>query len=102
MALRALVLLHVIHQDLQPAIHSAVVQVESESPYLEGLAATLVLTSVDTSIELPKYLVIPSEKCTIEDLRVPEVDRWLERLRSDDDAFFLCSELLKRRSTSTE
>jgi hypothetical protein len=50
--LRALVLLHVVHQHLEAAVDAAVIQIEAEAPDLERFAAAFVLPGVDPGVEL--------------------------------------------------
>src|SRR4051794_30961777 len=77
-ALRTLVLLNVVHQHLQPAVDPTVVQVEPKSPDLKRLAAALVLTSINTGIELLQDLIIAREERAVKHLRIPEVNGRLE------------------------
>ena len=52
MPLARLVLLHVIDQDLQAAVDSAVIEVESEAADLQGLSSALVLACVGWTQDL--------------------------------------------------
>ena len=80
MALRALILLHVVHQHLQSAVDAAVIQVETEAPDLEGLAAAFVLPGVDTGIEHVEDLVVAGEERAGEDFGVAAVDPRFHRV----------------------
>ena len=83
-ALRALVLLDIVHQDFQSAVDAAVVQVESEAANLERFAAAFVLTGVDAGVELLQHLIVARKQSPVEDLGVPHIDRGFERFRRDD------------------
>ena len=48
----ALVLLHVVDENLEAAVDAAVIEVEAEAPDLQRLAPALVLSCVDSCIEL--------------------------------------------------
>jgi len=48
--LRSLVLLNVVHQYFQAAIHAAMIRVESEAPDLERLPTAFVLAGVDAGV----------------------------------------------------
>ena len=56
--LRALILLHIVHEDFQSAVDAAVVEVESEAADFERFAAALVLPRVDARVERVKDLVV--------------------------------------------
>jgi hypothetical protein len=85
-ALRGLVLLDVVHQDLQAAVDAAVVQVEPEPPDLNRLAAAFVLPGVDARPDQVKDLVVAREQRPPEHLFVAPVQLRLHRRGSDDDA----------------
>ena len=67
MPLRALVLLDVVHQHFQPAVYAAVIEIESEAPDLERLAAAFVLAGIDSGVELLEDLVVAGEQRALED-----------------------------------
>src|SRR5262245_54858961 len=60
-ALRGLILLHAVHQDLQAAIDAAVVQVEPEAADLERLAAAFLLAGADAGVEGVEELIVAGE-----------------------------------------
>ena len=70
MALCGLILLNVVDQHLQPAADAAVVQVESEAPDLNRLAAAFVLANVDAGIELMEDLIVSREERLLEDFGI--------------------------------
>jgi len=88
-ALRALVLLHVVNQNFESAVDAAVVEVEPEAADLQGLPAALVLAGVDPRIELLECLVVPREEGAVENCSVAPVDLGFERFGCDDDALML-------------
>ena len=94
-ALRALILLDVVHQHLQAAVHAAVIQVEAEAPDFERLAAALVLAGVDAGVQLLQHLVVAGEQRAVEDFGVAEVDGGLEAFGGDDHGLFLGGELFE-------
>ena len=67
------VLLDVVHQNFEPAVDAAVIQVETEAPDLERFAAAFMLPGIDPRIELLEYLVVPREQRSVEYLVVPQV-----------------------------
>ena len=66
-SLGRLVLLYVVHQNFESAVHAAVIEVESEAPDLHRLAASFMLSGVDSGIEDVKDLVVAREASTAED-----------------------------------
>ncbi|HYR42688.1 MAG TPA: hypothetical protein VER98_06680 [Terriglobia bacterium] len=50
MSLGTLILLDIVNQNLQTAVDSSMVEVETESANLQGLAATLMLSRIDPSV----------------------------------------------------
>ena len=84
-ALRALVLLDVVHQHLQSAADAAVIQVEAEAPDLHRLAAAFVLARVDAGVQHVENLVVAREQRADEDLGIAAVHRRLHRLGGDHD-----------------
>ena len=84
--LRRLVLLHVVHQHLEPAADAAVVEVETEAPDLERLAAALVLPGVDTRVEHVENLVVAREQGAVEDFGIAAVKRRFHGRCRDHDA----------------
>ena len=50
-SLGRLVLLDVIHKNLQAAIHAAMVEIEAEAADFEGFAATFVLSGINSGAE---------------------------------------------------
>jgi hypothetical protein len=95
-ALRALVLLHVIHQHFEAAVDAAVIQVEAEAPDLQRFAAAFMLAGVDRGIELLQHLVIAREQCAIDDFGVAQVDARLHGFGGDDDALVPGGDLRER------
>ena len=85
-ALRALILLHVVHQHFESAVDAAVIEIEAEAADLERFAAAFVLAGVDAGVELLQHLVVAREQRAIEDFGVAQVDGGLERLGGDHDA----------------
>ena len=83
MSLRALVLLDVVDQHLQPAVDAAMIEVESEAADLERLAAAFVLSGIDAGVELMEHLVVAGEQGLLEDFGVAAVDGRLDRLGGD-------------------
>ena len=77
-SLRALVLLDIVDQDLQAAVHAAVIEIETEPADLERFAAAFVLPRIDARVELLQQLVVAREQRAVEDFGVPEVDGRLE------------------------
>jgi hypothetical protein len=65
------------------------VEVEAKPTNLERLAAALVLTRVDPSIELLKHLVVASEWRPIEHLGGAKINRALDRTSDDYNALGL-------------
>src|SRR5437879_1956024 len=61
MALRSLILLNVVHQDLETAVHASVIQIEAEPADLERFAAAFLLPGVDAGIEHMKELIVARE-----------------------------------------
>ncbi len=79
-ALRALILLDVVHQHLQPAVDAAVIEIEAEAADLERLAAAFMLAGVDAGIQLLQHLIVAREQGAVEDLGVAQVDGGFHRL----------------------
>ena len=94
-ALRALILLDVVHQDLEPAIDSAVIQVEAEAADLERLAAAFVLAGIDSGIELLQHLVIAGKERFSENFRIPKINNRLDGSRGDYNALAVSMKRLK-------
>jgi len=88
MPLSALVLLYVINQNLQPAIHAAVVEVESKPSNLDGLAASLMLSSIDACGQSVEYLVISIEQGVLVNGAITALDFRRHPGGSNDDGFF--------------
>src|SRR5262249_54070610 len=88
-SLRALVLLDIVDQHFETAIHTAMVQVESEAPDLERFAAAFMLAGIDTCIELLQYLIVAREERSIKDLRVTQVHLRLKGVCHDHHALML-------------
>ena len=86
MPLRSLVLLHVVHQDFQAAVLSAVIEVETEAAKLERFAAAFVLAGVDAGVELLEHLVVAREQGAIEHLGIAQIQGRLGGLGGDHDA----------------
>jgi hypothetical protein len=61
MTLGALVVLNIIDKNLQPAFHSAMIEIESEAPNFQGLPTTFMLTCVNPRIERLQKLVVSRE-----------------------------------------
>ena len=59
--LSALVLLHIVYQDLQPSVYAAVIQVVTKTPNFERLAAAFVLADINPGVERLNQLVVSSE-----------------------------------------
>ena len=57
-ALRALILLHVVDQHFQAAIDSAVVEIEAEAADLERFSAAFVLSRIDAGVQLLQNLIV--------------------------------------------
>src|SRR5579871_6670134 len=83
MGLRRLILLHIVHQHLESAIHAAVIEVEAEAADLEGFAAAFMLAGIDSGVELLKELVIARKQGAVEDLGVAKVELRLRTVRPD-------------------
>ena len=75
MPLGSLILLNVIQEHLEPAIHAAMIQIEAETSDLKRFATALVLARVDAGIELLEDLIVTAEKSPVEHLRIAEVER---------------------------
>ena len=75
MPLRSLILLNVVHHHLQPAVHPAMIQVETKPPDFQRLAAALMLPRVDACVQLLQHLVVTREQSSIENLFVAHVNR---------------------------
>ena len=86
MPLRSLILLDIVHQHFQPAADAAVIEIESEPPYLDRLPAAFMLARVDARVEHMENLVVAREQRLIENLAVAPVERRLDRRRRDHDA----------------
>src|SRR4051812_3133642 len=86
MPLSALVLLNIIHKHLQTAVDSAVIQVESVTPNLNGFSAAFMLAGVDSAIENVKNLIVSGEQRSLEDLGIATVDFDLEWRSGYNDA----------------
>src|SRR5215467_10381087 len=95
MTLRPLVLLNIVNQHFETTVHSSVVEVEAEPTHFQRLPSPLMLPGIDTRIEHLEYLVVACEKCSIEDLGIPQVYPGLEHLRSHLDTLALRSKLRK-------
>jgi hypothetical protein len=87
--LGALVLLNVIHQDLQAAVYAAVIEIEAEPADLQRLAAAFVLPGVDARVELLHHLVVPREERAVENFRIAEIERGLHGGGRDHDGLML-------------
>ena len=61
--LGGLILLHVIDQNFQPAVHSAVIEIETEAADLQRLSSAFVLPSVDARRQRIEDLVVAAEQC---------------------------------------
>ena len=83
-ALRPLILLHVVHQHFQPAVNAAVIEVEAEAPDLERFAAAFVLPGIDAGIERSKTWSSRAEKRVLVDGVVAPVDGRVERCALND------------------
>jgi hypothetical protein len=66
--------LHVIEEDLQSAVDPTVVEVETEASDFEGLAAALMLSGVDSGVQLLEDLIVARKKRTIKDLHASHID----------------------------
>jgi hypothetical protein len=80
MPLGSLILLNVIQEHLEPAIHAAMIQIEAETSDLKRFATALVLAGVDAGIELLEDLIVTAEKSPVEHLRIAKVERGFESL----------------------
>src|SRR5437016_3249743 len=58
MALGALILLDIVHQDLETAIHASVVEVEAKAPDLQRLATAFMLPRANAGAQLLKHLIV--------------------------------------------
>jgi len=85
-ALRGLVLLDVIDEDLHAAVDTAVIEVKAEAADLNRLAPALVLACVDARIQLMKNLVVTGEERLFEDLFIAVIDGGFDGRRGDGDA----------------
>ncbi|MGA2186217.1 MAG: hypothetical protein ABSH47_24645 [Bryobacteraceae bacterium] len=65
------------------------IQIETKTPDLKRLAATLVLPRVDSGIQLLKDLIVARKQGSIEYFLVAQIDGGLYRFRRDDDALRL-------------
>jgi hypothetical protein len=65
--LRALVLLHIVHQHLEPAADAAVIEVEAEPANLQRFPSALVLPGVDPGVQDVEDLVVAGEEGAGED-----------------------------------
>src|SRR6185503_2132071 len=74
------------HQDLEAAIHAAVIEIEPEAPDFERFATAFVLARVDAGVELPEHLVVAGEERTVEDFGIAQIDFRFKASRCDDDA----------------
>ena len=68
--LGALVLLHIVHEDLESAADAAVIEVEAEAANLQGFPPALVLSGVDAGVEHMKDLVVAGKDGASEYFRV--------------------------------
>jgi hypothetical protein len=73
-ALRPLILLHIVDKNFEATIDAAVVEVESEAADFERLASPFVLSDVDTSVELLKNLIVTSEERAAEDFAIAKIN----------------------------
>ena len=85
-ALSSLVLLDIVDQHLEAAIHTAMIQIEPEAADLDGLATAFMLARVDTGVKLMENLVIAGEQRLLKHFRVAAVNCRLDRGGSDDDS----------------
>jgi hypothetical protein len=65
-ALSGLILLNIIDHDFQPAVDSAMIEIESETANLERLATALVLPGIYPGRQRVKDLVVAGEECSLE------------------------------------
>jgi hypothetical protein len=68
MPLGRLILRHIFHQDFEPAIYAAVVQIESETADLDRFSTALMLAGIDACIERLEHLVIARKQRLAEDV----------------------------------
>src|SRR5215468_11761973 len=85
-ALRGLILLHVVYQHFQPATHSAMVKVETEAANFERLAPTFVLSRVDARVERVEDLVVARKERVAVNGFIATVNRRVELRCRDDEA----------------
>ena len=83
--LRALILLHIVHQDFESAADAAVIEVEAEAADLQGFPPAFVLPGVDAGIQDVKDLVVAGEESAGEDFRVAAVDARFDGRGGNDD-----------------
>src|ERR1039457_2334327 len=94
-ALRSMILLHVVDENLEAAVDAAMIQVEAEPADFERFAAAFVLPHIDAGVQLLKHLVVAREQSSIEHLAVAQIDRGLYNSRFDHDALRLGRQLFE-------
>src|SRR5262249_26369116 len=85
-ALRSLILLHVIDQNFQPTVDASVVEVESEAPNLDRFAAAFVLPGVDARVERVEDLIVTGKERVLIDRIVAPIDTRVEGRSLDHHA----------------
>ena len=95
MPLRPLVLLHIVDQHLQTAVHSTVIEVETEAANLERFAAAFVLAGIDAGVELLEHLVVAREQGAIEHFGIAQIEGRLGGPGGDYDVGSLRGEFLE-------
>src|SRR4051794_41935886 len=81
MTLGGLILLDIVDQHLQAAIHTAMVEIEAKPANLYRLPAALVLSRINTGVEDVEDLVVAREQRPIKYLEVAAVPIRLPRRR---------------------
>src|SRR5262249_27783605 len=77
-SLRALILLHVVHENLQTAVHAPVVEVEAEAADFARFAASLVLPPVKACVERMEDRIVTRKEGVAVDGIVAAVDYRIE------------------------
>ena len=82
MSLGGLVLLNIVHQDLETSVHATMVKIEPEASDLYGFSTSFVLAGIDSGVQLVKHLVVTREEGLLKDLCITPINGRLYRRRS--------------------